>query len=114
MAENTESAVQYPDVVDVIVIGAGPGGSTTATRLAQSGKSVLLLERRSLPRFHIGESMLPSMNAVCEQLGVFERVKAQGHVPKHGAEFSRATSGKYGRVPFTAQGPGRHHMTYQV
>lgn len=114
MTEKTESAAQYPDAVDVIVIGAGPGGSTTATRLAQAGRSVLALERRKLPRFHIGESMLPTMNVICEKLGMFDRIKAQGYVPKHGAEFSRATSGKYGRVPFTAQGPGRHHTTYQV
>jgi FADH2-dependent halogenase/halogenation protein CepH len=99
---------------DVIVIGAGPGGSTAAAKLAQSGRSVLMLERRSLPRFHIGESMLPTMNVICERLGVWDRIKKQGFVPKYGAEFSRAASGKYGRVPFTAQGPDRHHETFQV
>jgi FADH2-dependent halogenase len=108
------SDTHYPNSVDVVVIGAGPGGSTTAAKLAQEGRSVLLLERRTHPRFHIGESMLPMMNAVAERLGVFDEIKAQGYVPKHGAEFSRATSGKYGRVPFTAQGPGRHHSTFQV
>ena len=35
---------------DVIVIGAGPGGSITAHRLAEEGKSVLLLEKASFPR----------------------------------------------------------------
>ena len=92
------SDTHYPNSVDVVVIGAGPGGSTTAAKLAQEGRSVLLLERRTHPRFHIGESMLPMMNAVAERLGVFDEIKAQGYVPKHGAEFSRATSGKYGLV----------------
>ena len=36
---------------DIIVIGSGPGGATTAMRLAEAGKRVLLLERgQYLPR----------------------------------------------------------------
>ena len=35
---------------DVIVVGAGPGGSTTAYRLAAAGRSVLLLDRAGFPR----------------------------------------------------------------
>ena len=35
---------------DVIVVGAGPGGSTTAYRLAAAGRSVLLLDRAVFPR----------------------------------------------------------------
>lgn len=35
---------------DAIVIGAGPAGSTAALRLAESGLSVLLMEKERLPR----------------------------------------------------------------
>lgn len=35
---------------DVIVVGAGPAGSVTAYRLAQLGRSVLLLDRARFPR----------------------------------------------------------------
>ncbi len=35
---------------DAIVIGAGPGGSTTAQRLASGGADVLLLDRAEFPR----------------------------------------------------------------
>ncbi|MDE2745388.1 MAG: NAD(P)/FAD-dependent oxidoreductase [Chloroflexota bacterium] len=35
---------------DVIVVGAGPGGSTAAYDLAQAGASVLLLDRADFPR----------------------------------------------------------------
>jgi geranylgeranyl reductase family protein len=36
---------------DVIVVGAGPAGATSAYELAGSGLKVLLLEKNSLPRF---------------------------------------------------------------
>ena len=36
---------------DCIVVGGGPAGSTTAYQLAQRGRSVLLLEKHSLPRY---------------------------------------------------------------
>ena len=35
---------------DVIVVGAGPGGSTAAYELAESGAQVLLLDRADFPR----------------------------------------------------------------
>ena len=35
---------------DVIVSGAGPGGSMAAMKCAQQGLKVLLLERQALPR----------------------------------------------------------------
>jgi choline dehydrogenase-like flavoprotein len=39
------------DHVDVLVIGTGPGGATTAARVAETGKRVLILERGDfLPR----------------------------------------------------------------
>jgi len=45
---------------DVVVIGGGPAGSTTATLLADRGHRVVLLEKEVHPRFHIGESLLPA------------------------------------------------------
>src|SRR5260370_33993407 len=38
------------DEADVIVVGPGPAGSTTAFYLAQSGLDVLLLAKSSFPR----------------------------------------------------------------
>ena len=35
---------------DVIVVGAGPGGATAATALAQQGHDVLLMDRHDFPR----------------------------------------------------------------
>ena len=47
----TEPAPDTSRSYDVIVIGSGPGGATTAAKLAETGKRVLLLERGDyLPR----------------------------------------------------------------
>lgn len=111
MPEATKPAVS--EQVDVIVIGAGPGGSVAATRLAQRGHSVLALERRDFPRFHIGESLLPSCLVTLRKLGILETVLAEGWVRKYGGEFS-FDFGLHLRFPFTDQGPGRYPNAIQV
>ena len=70
---------------DVVVIGGGPGGSTTATMLARQGWQVLLLERERFPRDHIGESLLPASIPVLEELGVLPAVQEPGFLQKWGA-----------------------------
>ena len=45
---------------DVIVVGAGPAGSTTAYHLAQAGLDVLLLEKTAFPREKVcGDGLTP-------------------------------------------------------
>jgi len=34
-------------------MGGGPGGSTTAALVAETGNSVLLVEREAMPRFYV-------------------------------------------------------------
>ncbi len=50
-----------PDrAADVIVVGAGPAGSTTAFHLAQAGLDVLLLEKSAFPREKVcGDGLTP-------------------------------------------------------
>jgi len=47
---------------DFAVAGGGPAGSAAAISLAQRGHSVVLFERETFPRFHIGESLLSTAN----------------------------------------------------
>jgi geranylgeranyl reductase family protein len=48
------------DEADVIVVGAGPAGSTTAYYLAQAGIDVLLLEKSTFPREKVcGDGLTP-------------------------------------------------------
>lgn len=83
---------------DVIVIGAGPAGSTTAALLAEKGHNVLVLEKESFPRYHIGESMMPFCWYTLDRLGLASRMDEIGFQQKHSVQFV-STDGQVSR-PF--------------
>jgi len=72
----------------VLVIGGGPAGTTAATLLAREGFDVTLVERDVLPRYHIGESLLPSCLEILELTGAREKIEAYGFQRKHGGYFA--------------------------
>jgi flavin-dependent dehydrogenase len=71
----------------VLVVGGGPGGSTAATLLAREGFDVTLMEKEVFPRYHIGESLLPSCVPILDLLGAREKVNACGFQLKRGGYF---------------------------
>ena len=76
--------VQY----DVIVVGAGPAGSTLATLLAKKNRRVLILEKEKFPRYHIGESLVYGVIPILKELGVLEKVDAHdGFTKKYGGTY---------------------------
>lgn len=67
---------------EVIVVGAGPGGTTSAMALAQQGHDVLLLDRQSFPRDKIcGDGIPASAMGILNRYGVAQRVAAAGFYP---------------------------------
>ena len=57
--------------VDVLVVGAGPGGSTAAYHLARAGIDVLLLERAAFPREKVcGDGLTPRAVNALERMGI--------------------------------------------
>ncbi|MEV7885288.1 NAD(P)/FAD-dependent oxidoreductase [Streptomyces sp. NPDC002817] len=72
------------DDFDVVVIGGGPAGATTAALLAQRGRRVLVLDRERFPRYHVGESLIPGFMIPMEELGLTERMEARGFERKYG------------------------------
>ena len=78
---------------DVLLIGAGPSGSSAAALLAEYGYNVLLIEREKFPRYHIGESLLPFTHEPLKRLGLIERMRASAFIKKYSVQFV-STSGK--------------------
>lgn len=72
---------------DAVVIGAGPGGSTFSTMFSRWGQRVLVLEKETFPRYHIGESLLPANWRVLDAVGVGDKVREGPFIPKAGGTF---------------------------
>jgi flavin-dependent dehydrogenase len=72
---------------DVVVVGGGPSGATTATLLAEQGHAVTLFERDRFPRYHVGESLIPGTYWVLERLGIIPALESGGFVEKHSVQF---------------------------
>jgi flavin-dependent dehydrogenase len=99
---------------DVIVVGGGPAGSTAASWLARAGLRVMLFERDRFPRFHIGESLLASVNDVLHAIGADGLVKQAGFPEKWGATFMSA-DGRIERYADFSIAPGvPRPQTWQV
>lgn len=99
---------------DCIVIGGGPAGSTTATLVAEAGYRTLLLEREKMPRFHIGESLMPETYWTLQRLGVLDQMQASPFVKKYSVQFV-ANTGKESQPFYFQERDNREcSQTWQV
>lgn len=79
---------------DVVVVGGGPGGSTLASFLKKLSPSlsVAIFERDIFPREHVGESQLPLVCAILDEIGVWDKVEAANFPIKVGATYRWGSS----------------------
>jgi flavin-dependent dehydrogenase/chorismate-pyruvate lyase len=99
---------------DVVIIGAGPSGTSSATILAEAGLKTIILEKEKFPRYRVGESMIPYCYYPLERLGMTDKMKKSHFQRKLSVQFV----GESGRVsaPFYFMKHMKHEAaeTYQV
>lgn len=81
---------------DVAIIGGGPGGSTTGALLKKYAPEleVAIFERERFPRDHIGESQLPPIGVILDEMGCWDKVEAANFPIKIGVTFRWGQSDK--------------------
>ncbi|OGO16083.1 MAG: hypothetical protein A2Y93_02835 [Chloroflexi bacterium RBG_13_68_17] len=72
---------------EVIIIGAGPAGSTMGAYLSRAGIKNLILEGNNHPRAHVGESMVTSSTRVFKEIDFLRVLEREKFVHKHGASW---------------------------
>lgn len=76
-------------MIQPVIIGAGPAGIVAALKLKKNGYDPIVLEKKSFPRFEIGESLLPACMDVFDDIGIIDELKSFNHQVKTGATFCR-------------------------
>ncbi|CEL03677.1 hypothetical protein ASPCAL04824 [Aspergillus calidoustus] len=105
--------MSIPDECTVLVVGGGPGGSYTASVLAREGIDTVLLEADKFPRYHIGESLLPSFRHYLRFIDLDEEFNNYGFTKKPGAAFKINPSRREGVTDFVID-RGPEHYAWNV
>jgi len=88
-------------MTDVVVVGGGPAGSSSALRLARGGYSVIVLERAPFPRTKVcGEYVSPGACNVLAELGLLPAVTAEAY------PLRRISLSGFGTEPVELRLPG--------
>ncbi len=86
---------------DIIVIGGGPAGTSSAIFLSRRGYRVLLLDQSRFPRDKVcGEFISPAADAILEELGVLSSIEAGSPMRLNGLTIS-----SYQRESFSVDYP---------
>jgi len=91
---------------DLIVVGAGPGGSATAYHAARAGLEVLLLDRQKFPRDKAcGDGLMPHAAGEISLMGLSDWLEEPHHGKFSGFSIYTQTAFLRQKVPPTLHGP---------
>ncbi|KAI0090520.1 hypothetical protein BDY19DRAFT_991965 [Irpex rosettiformis] len=93
-----------PARTQVLVVGGGPAGSYAASALAREGIDVVLLDMSKFPRYHIGESLLPSVRHFLRFIDAEHKVAEYGFARKPGSAIKFNQYMREGYTDFVALG----------
>lgn len=93
--------VEFPTATDVLVVGAGPAGSSAAAWAARSGRAVVLADAATFPRDKTcGDGLTPRAVAELDRLGLGDWMR--GRMVTRGARL--VGSSHSAEVPWPVQG----------
>ena len=99
--------------VDVFIIGAGPAGSIAGAKLVQDGFSVKVVDKLKMPRFVIGESLLPRCNELLENANMLQTIKDANFQYKGGVAF-QSDKGDFAALDFSNNLGQKWGSSFQV
>lgn len=99
-APNATSTAKDSNTYDVIVVGGGPGGNSTAMFLHKKGYNVLLLDKAKYPRDKIcGDAISGKSVGMLKELGIEHEMEDLDTAKVFGLVFS-SPEGKMLEIPF--------------
>jgi flavin-dependent dehydrogenase len=69
---------------DVVIVGGGPAGATTARWLQRWGCRVAVMERSCFDTLRVGESLAPAVQPLLADLGIWPQFLAMQPLPSYG------------------------------